>query len=335
MPDDTFPSLSYENPNAPDLSFALGPFVAWRLVLDGMLQSDPKELTWIGYEYREPHSLHALLSAYQFMLDTVDAPLTIDTLKAFHKHTTTGVSNIEVTPGEFKKINEINAYFVGDGATPEAIQELNALKDELKLTFYEGKPTSIYPDDLPHTFEQLPPEGGYVFPCMKIKNGLVVIDYKKIPLITNQILETYHRDIVDADTESKKIKVIAQCVRKLELLHPFRDVNLRVFGTLLLNKLLLQNQLKPTALFDPSIFDNSSSDQIVGEVIRGQNNFDHVVKNNSYPEALSVEAVTKNLFEGAVKHAKGGEEGEYADAITEYMCSMSQKRETIICSWGF
>jgi hypothetical protein len=59
----------------------------------------------------------------------------------------------------------------------------------------------------------------------------------------------------------------------LERAHLFDDGNARTIGLLVVNKLLLENGLRPAMMEDPNRFDGFSTDELVAEIKQGQATF--------------------------------------------------------------
>jgi hypothetical protein len=95
----------------------------------------------------------------------------------------------------------------------------------------------------------------------------------QIKTCVDALLDIYYQDIETASDEEEKLKVIALLVQNLDQIHPFYDGNIRTFGILLLNFLLIQNGFSPTCLSDPNCIDCLPIDEIVKKIKEGQENF--------------------------------------------------------------
>ncbi|WP_231103627.1 hypothetical protein [Xanthomonas graminis] len=78
-----------------------------------------------------------------------------------------------------------------------------------------------------------------------------------------------------APSEDAKLSAIARCCQDLERAHLFDDGNARTIGMLVVNKLLLENDLRPAMMEDPNRFDGFSTDELVAEIKQGQATFAH------------------------------------------------------------
>jgi hypothetical protein len=85
------------------------------------------------------------------------------------------------------------------------------------------------------------------------------------------ILHVFHRSL--KTSEDDKYLAVARLVQDLDQIHPFYDGNIRVFGILLLNRLLIDFDLSPTCLPDPNCLDALSLQEIVDQIRRGQAHF--------------------------------------------------------------
>lgn len=99
------------------------------------------------------------------------------------------------------------------------------------------------------------------------------VDSAAIETRMKVILSTYYSDINNALSEKDKLWAIVKCINDFMLLHPFIDGNGRTFQILLCNRLLLDNNLTPVMWDDPSIVCEYSRNEILQELIKGQDNF--------------------------------------------------------------
>lgn len=89
----------------------------------------------------------------------------------------------------------------------------------------------------------------------------------------NNIIDLFHGEMATAQiSEEGKIRAIAICLHEILLTHPFPDGNGRTTA-LLLNKLLLQYNLCPALLSNPTIIDAFSIKELCAAIKTGQGNF--------------------------------------------------------------
>nr|MDT0250296.1 Fic family protein [Endozoicomonas sp.] len=91
--------------------------------------------------------------------------------------------------------------------------------------------------------------------------------------IVKEYIESYNTGISNCQTDDKKIRVIAELCRNLEVIHWFADGNARTIGYLLVNQLLLSNGLSPSVIKDANYFDGWSVDQLASMICEGQQKF--------------------------------------------------------------
>jgi hypothetical protein len=192
---------------------------------------------------------------------------------------------------ELKKRNEdeTNEKFglKKDTMSLEGCKELVAkYKDKKYAIQFEGDPNSY------HIFQLLLEHPAFSFMKKDEKGQLIprdpdARDTKDRPFIVQKLpgsecqiktcvdalLDIYYRDIKTAKNEEEQLKVIALLVQNLDQIHPFYDGNIRTFGILLLNFLLIQNGFSPTCLSDPNCIDYLSIDEVVEKIKEGQENF--------------------------------------------------------------
>ena len=73
--------------------------------------------------------------------------------------------------------------------------------------------------------------------------------------------------------EEEKLKAILLFVQNLDQIHPFFDGNIRTFGILLLNKLLMDEGLYPCCFWDPNVLDCLSIQELIVKAREGQRRF--------------------------------------------------------------
>ena len=83
------------------------------------------------------------------------------------------------------------------------------------------------------------------------------------------IFASYYKMILQAQADDEKLRVIVSHVQRISQRHPFDDGNTRLC-TILLNRLLKENHLPFTLLFNPNRFDGFSIDELVQFVKEGQ-----------------------------------------------------------------
>ncbi|NHN24080.1 DUF4157 domain-containing protein [Flavobacterium jejuense] len=83
-------------------------------------------------------------------------------------------------------------------------------------------------------------------------------------------IDRYNAEIGNAKTKDEKLEIIIDCCRRLGVIHPFLDANGRTIQILLLNKLLLDNDLAPTAMYMQDFMIGRSKKELIHLIKRGQ-----------------------------------------------------------------
>ncbi len=87
----------------------------------------------------------------------------------------------------------------------------------------------------------------------------------------NRLIQIY-RDTPKRNDEEKLIASIL-LVQNLDQIHPFFDGNIRTFGILLFNKLLMDDGFYPCCFWDPNVLDCLSIGELIVKVREGQRRF--------------------------------------------------------------
>ena len=85
--------------------------------------------------------------------------------------------------------------------------------------------------------------------------SLIPGDHEQIKIVLQPLFNHYQESITKAKTLNGKLSAIAELLRMLEVAHIFPDGNQRTYASLLLNKLLLENDIPPVILDKPEMFD--------------------------------------------------------------------------------
>lgn len=112
----------------------------------------------------------------------------------------------------------------------------------------------------------------------------------------------------DFSIEDKKLEVIVRICQNLEQLHAFEDGNMRTVY-LLLQRMLVENGLSPTVLYNPNVIDLKSVKEIIGAIKAGQERFTYLT---SLSEALFEKSIPSNSnksLEDVNKTFKGADSG--------------------------
>jgi Fic/DOC family len=236
----------------------------WRLFMDGKHQGRGK----LGFE-NERGYMAGMMRGCTIMLQHLNQPLTPDLFEQLHDACVTNVLNRSEEP---MKLMYRDSPHHGEGFGVDAdtwslagYQELVAKyknRNKGDQSYDDGKNTvGIVLADDPKNMV-----GPDVHPkVMKLK-----------PLYRNQckgfaasILERYAQEIQKIDP----LEAIVRCCQDLDQVHLFEDGNIRTIAFLVLNKCLIEQNLSPTILDEPNIFDCKSMAEIQEAVKAGQKTF--------------------------------------------------------------
>lgn len=272
----------------------------FRLFVDGRFQS--KYRGWVGYEKGERGSVQGMLNGFAYMLDNFNIFNGVKGtyLLNLHKICMANVqtANPKSTPGDLRYLNsgmpflaktttlnnlrEVLAMRKGDGTTLFNTKKYAKTADEFDAeSLYKAllKEKNInyrnwYPnlDNLSrHYLEQ----NGNLQDFYQVKHYVQMLFAKK----TDQLIDNFNRKIKKASDNDKRLHVIAELIRDLELLHPFPDGNCRVFACILLNHLLLYFDFHPAILENPNLDGECSYEEFVDEIRKGMDNTKALLEN--------------------------------------------------------
>ena len=235
----------------------------YRLYIDRNRQAQGPDC----FDIREPGYAKGMQEAFELVRDLVGKPLTVETYQSIHDAAIHNVFDSTTSSYMAKGFSNGHAVYGVDleKVTTEARQEW----ETEKLIAVNPKRWRINKEYLACLRRR-----NYVCPSVAPKGDQ---DLMRRRLET--IFEQYNKGLRRADTDIDKKRVIARACRSLEIGHFFYDGNQRTVAFLVLNKMLIENDLKPVILPDPFVFDGYLSvDQLVEEIDKGQQIFDEYVK---------------------------------------------------------
>lgn len=256
----------------------------FRLFIDGRLYT--KENGWEGYESRQPGCISGMSLAYAHMVDNFDLPngLNLEYISKLHDLTFFNIDKKRRKnryPGQIREFRI--SFLVRPIITKAGIKELmgdrevtDAFKKDIKdcnnsediyNAIIAGKKIRYISEvgelspELNQASLDKEPKDLYLKARAQVQKNIT----KKV----EDIIDEYNKNI-DTLEQKDKLHFIVDVIKRLERLHPFVDGNTRVFITILLNHLLMLHGFKPVIFEEPSIFDAYTTDEIVEEVIKGQ-----------------------------------------------------------------
>jgi len=103
-----------------------------------------------------------------------------------------------------------------------------------------------------------------------------------------RITGSYNHQIQAAKNNPDKLKAIATFIQRVEQLHPFLDGNIRTCY-IILNKLLRDNKLPLSVLYNPNLFDCGDHASVIKMIKEGQKVYCQLLKNDN-PDHLLLDA---------------------------------------------
>ncbi|KTD66929.1 ankyrin repeat-containing protein [Legionella steelei] len=213
----------------------------WRLFMDGYQQ----EKGWANYEAREKGCINQLYQAWLYTKETITEPLTPEYFRKLHSICAKGII-WNRTEGMYRE------YGTSFGLSLRTLTFLGYME---YLTQFNNL----------CTLEKHAPSGF---------DAVTSIEAKRLDTFVRQIIEEYE-STVSAHAENPKalLHAIISFCKKLELTHPFRDCNGRLFCNLLLNRELVRHGFSPTLLDNPNMIEGFTIKESMSELIRGMNSF--------------------------------------------------------------
>lgn len=236
---------------------------ACRLLLDGSAQSGDFSTRFES----EAGYMVGMMSAFEMMLGTLGKKLDCDGYESLQKKAVAGVKERkDNTRGLKPGFRDANGVCVG-------------------LNFLNMTP------DGRHQYEECHgnDEGTSIRRAMCSTQEYLVckeLPRDRIQEICQNIFDCYYRKLeelraVTADDSARReydvLRLIADCCQSLDQYHLFADGNIRTSVFLVMNKLLLENGLRPVLPHDPNVMDMHSLSEIASHILDWQDNFDRLV----------------------------------------------------------
>ena len=250
---------------------------------------------------KEPGYLQAMLKAWNFMIDSIRAnqPLNVYLYESFHR-----ISLTDVSTG-YDDNQFLNYWRNGGYSTRFSLCNYNNLKnytiDGFKEFFYKCKSgwdfekelnsckitldnknyypiTSKIEEFITHVTRHKDDWLGYFFGCNfetsddskefadKVFKGY----YKKLEELKskNKVDDSLISD--ESSLEDKKLEIIIRVCQALDQAHVFWDGNIRTVVFITMNKMLIENGLNPTCMYDPNTLDCTDVRTLIQQVKDGQ-----------------------------------------------------------------
>jgi|GEM_PF-5322430 len=254
----------------------------YRFVVDGNLHKD--EDGWMGYSKREAGSVTSLLTSLSKAFEA-EGGITPDQIKSIHFNVISVPKYNPLCSNTLRSDAGGYHFIMDDNLSKQGFMELFKKKPQA-IKFYESegyinnvKEIESYPlINLPIDVNE-----AWEFLRKKTKEGYKIFffaaDASTIKKEIKTICKNYNKEITKSPlTSREKISIIVKAVQAINQIHPYVDANIRTC-LVCLQKLLWENDMLPTMLADPNIFDGFSHEEIVTLVeegiIRTQNLIEH------------------------------------------------------------
>ena len=249
------------------------PVDVWRLYT----ALDSQSKGWVLKEHKEPGSTNAFLRAFDFMLETLDQPLSIPLILDVHKHCLMAVD-----------MRNSRLYPHIDRGHLQA----TGLRYGLTLSEYMNKKNNeaVF---------------GRALPCIdKITSDSreCLIEISSDPILARNALQDsindYYNHLSQAQCDDDKLLAIIQMIKDGNLIHGLPDANGRSW-LILLNKLLKQNRFPFVLLFDPMIFRGLAPEEILPLLKKAMAAF-QALQQGALPSTESIVAQTPSALQAAL-----------------------------------
>ena len=221
----------------------------WRLLIDGKNQIDENPMIFDndrGDHHGEEGYLANSRKAYLYMERTLHQPLTAEMIITIHDiaarckyHTLLGI----------KQTTTMVTISKGCVTEAGAKEILTNLGDIVTPMPFELKAENITAATLPTAW-------------FHVGQGDAVL--KKL----NTYIDDVNKELKGENNDEKKLVAIAKFIQKAELLHPFRDYNMRTM-LIICNKLLLENGFTPVIFENPNCVEGFSIKELCKEIKDG------------------------------------------------------------------
>lgn len=266
-----------------------------------------------AYEAIEPGYYQGVLKGWSVMLESVlsEEEVTPDLILKLHDHCVDGLITEDYPYGVPKGFRTFQdggeAFYLEKGQTvsKEGFEELldsyknQQYVDEVGDIVYLYKGVMFHPEST----IQLDPNQGqcrrlsekYKFKLMNNRELNFVDEMNTLaetnidpreqissPMIKLKPVRTVFLRIViqklidQFNTSSKSLEDIVRLIQSLDQVHPFVDGNIRTFGILLLNMLLITHAELPCVMDDVNRFDCLSTNELVNYIREGQSYFQNI-----------------------------------------------------------
>jgi prophage maintenance system killer protein len=235
-----------------DRGIPLPPGHVWRLAIESQFHKNGP----LGFEDEKGY-LAAMLAGFERMLSSLEAPLSVDLFVQLHDMSVRHVLTMknDLFAAGMRDGNDVGFTLVrGYNLTSDGLEEFRS-------RYKDGPATGV----------RLPEINPFLNTENESQIGELVGASGSNSELRNAAAEIIADYFTKSNSDDKKIvlKAIAECLSKLEQFHFFNDGNARTIGSLILNKLLLQQGFGLCMLENLNRLDMYSVDEIVHEIEAG------------------------------------------------------------------
>jgi hypothetical protein len=259
----------------------------YRLFVDGRFHEDGQG--WYDYEFRQESCIPALFKGLKVAFSHLNNKVvTTQLIKDIHKQVAENVCLSSEYSGNFRDSYTVNVFHKNYDIFDE--QGFKELFSKTKESYKQTGACFSFVDD--NYLSNLRSKAEYherlekltgiaeenVDKIWRIANerrddqllAYRYPSYELIPELIEEACEQYNNEmlLVGSSSDDNKLDCILRFIQRIEQIHPFGDGNVRTV-LLLLQRLLLQNNMLPTMMFDPNHLDGYSFAALKEEVKQG------------------------------------------------------------------
>jgi len=273
----------------------LHPAELWKMFFDGKFH---KQGPQVFDADRSPGFLKAMCNAFNYLLEHLDEPLSVQLFEALQEKSTCKIPGDVKIYKQYLDLDYSEAYIFEmlqarthlrtteggfpirppqeDNRTPDNPLEYSLQGLEDLISGHILEPGTFHFNQLDDEHFLIPEEAWESSETLKAYLDEVggrfcsSLTGDGLTNAINTITQLYYEEIGIAQTDEDKLIAIARVTRALLVLHPFEDGNGRTFRMFILNKLLIENGLAPTILEVQETISLHSIDEMVPAIQKGQ-----------------------------------------------------------------
>ncbi|MCL9685369.1 ankyrin repeat domain-containing protein [Legionella maioricensis] len=247
-----------------------------------------------GFESREPYCVRRFYDGFIHAIHNINGPLSVNLLLEIHAAATKGLQGEFRTTriGKFRNCPMQAITFDKDMCTIEGIKEQIRIGESYEGGNILGGSIEVYRPDVSRKINLL----SFRYFSIVSKAQAIYENSNQSPLYftppsntallaeeAQKIIDDYLTQIQEAQNTDAELLAIVCCAKRMLLLHPFEDGNLRVFVNIMLNFLLIQRGYPPCIFYNPNVFYLFATKELVEVVKIGIMDSIFVINNPTMP----------------------------------------------------